>query len=209
MESKFQGLISFPEGYFLQRQLFNQRIKGEIEDTVLGLVHSPCITIGREGDRTALIGNVQLPVYFIERGGKATYHGRGQLVAYFIWEVKRYGIKKFLDLLEEILFYTLCRIGIPAQDIEKNLKGRGIWIAGKKVASIGISIKRWVSFHGLSLNLSKQIHPGFNMISPCGLSPAEICCLEHLGIEASAEETFALLVEVANELRDGGIKLPA
>jgi lipoate-protein ligase B len=201
MEAKFLGKISFKNCYDLQKELLQKKINEEIDDTILGLTHYPCITVGRQGNINDIKEKVNIPVYFIERGGRATYHGEGQLVCYFIWDIKNFGIREFLDFLEEIITLTLGKLEVSKSDIKRDLKGRGIWIKNKKIASIGISIKKWVSFHGISINIDKRIHTGFDLISPCGLNSEEICCLEHFGVNINAEETFKILVETVKEVK--------
>jgi lipoate-protein ligase B len=197
MEWFYLGEIPFEQAYRLQLDLHRRRLNQEIPDTLLGLIHPPCITVGRMADIRD-VGNraLDLPVYVIERGGRLTYHGPGQLVCYFIWDMKRLGLKGFLDLLEDILKGTLLKLGIEEEKIRTNLKGRGVWIGDKKVASIGIAVKRWVSFHGVSLNLGEQVHDGLRLISPCVLKPDEVCCLEHHGIKVEEREIFDIMKEV-------------
>jgi len=147
------------------------------------------------GKGSEILEDKGLPVYFIERGGRVTYHGPGQLVVYFIWNIKNLGIKGFLDLLEEVTADTLKSMGVKEQNIRRNVNGRGVWIGDKKIASIGIAVKQWVAYHGLSINIDSRIHQGFDKISPCGMSSDEICCLEHFGIKADAEDVFRILTD--------------
>lgn len=193
----YLGEIPFGQAYRLQLDLHRRRLNQEIPDTLLGLTHPPCITVGRMADARD-VGDKPLdfPVYVIERGGRLTYHGPGQLVCYFIWDIRELGLKGFLDFLEDILKGTLLKLGIEEGRIRTNLKGRGVWIGDKKVASIGIAVRRWVSFHGVSLNVGEQVHDGFRLISPCGLKPDEVCCLEHHGIKAKGREIFDIMKEV-------------
>lgn len=201
MITKFLGKISFQDSYVLQKELLKKRINNEIDDIVLGLAHFPCVTVGRSGSGEDIKQGINIPVYFIERGGKATYHGEGQLVCYFIWNIKKYGIRDFLDLLEGVIALTLGKLGVDKNDISMNLKGRGVWIKNKKIASIGIAIKKWVSFHGISINLDKGIQKGFNLISPCGMDSSEMGSLEDFGVKAPAEQVFEILVNSLKRVR--------
>jgi len=192
-KAQFLDLISFQDAYRMQKELLAERINGVSSDITLGLVHTPCITVGRMGGKSEISENSGLPVYFIERGGRVTYHGPGQLVVYFIWNIKGFGIRGFLDFLEDVAAGTLKNMGIEEKDIRKNLNGRGVWIRDKKVVSIGIAVKQWVAYHGISINIDSRIHAGFDKISPCGMSSDEICCLEHFGVKAGAEDVFNIL----------------
>jgi len=195
-KTRFLNLISFKDAYQLQKKILAERIQGVCSDTTLGLIHKPCITVGRMEKRSEISEDKRLPVYFIERGGRVTYHGPGQLVVYFIWNIKKFGIKGFLDLLEETVVNTLKNMGVKEENIRRNVNGRGVWLKNKKIASIGVAIKKWVSYHGLSINIDKRIHQGFDRISPCGMSSREICCLEHFDIKVTPEEVFRILTSI-------------
>lgn len=193
---EFLGLIDFESALNYQKIIHSERVINKKPDTTLGLIHLPCITIGRLGSNSDTLDCNHLPVYYTDRGGKVTYHGEGQLVVYFIWHIKGYGIKGFLDFLEEIIIATLIKLGINKEDFFKSLNARGVWIKNKKIASIGIGIRKWVSYHGISINIDKRIHEGFNKIIPCGMNANEICCLEHFGIKTNAFDVFKILVDL-------------
>lgn len=192
----FLGEVFFEDCYFLQKYLWEQCILNRKKNFVLVLIHQPCITAGRQTPKDWSPQGISLPVFYIERGGGLTYHGEGQLVIYFIWDIKEYGIKAFMDLLEDIIALFLEKVGIASSLIVKNKKGRGVWIKDKKVACLGIAIRKWVSLHGISINLRKDIHSGFNLILPCGLSPQQICCLEHHGILLNEFEAFKIIEDI-------------
>jgi lipoic acid synthetase/lipoyl(octanoyl) transferase len=110
---------------------------------------------------------MKIPIFHVERGGDVTYHGPGQLVVYPIFNLKEYGYRliRYVDQLEEVILCVLKDFGM---DGRKDSLNRGVWVNGDKIASIGVAIKRWVSFHGFSLNYETDLKY-FDLIHPCGL----------------------------------------
>lgn len=155
----------------LQKNLVQQRINGEIPDTVLLGEHFPVITLGR-GSHTENLLNPDIPVVEIERGGDVTYHGPGQLVAYpiFLLPEGRRDLHRFLRDLEEVVILMLKEFGISG---ERNEGWTGVWGRNQngdllKIASIGVAVKKWVTYHGLALNVNTNL-TDFQQINPCGL----------------------------------------
>ena len=167
------GLIDYKEAWELQHHLWAKRVAGELPDLLLLLEHPHVITLGRRGNRSHLIASAEvleamnIPLVHIERGGDVTYHGPGQLVAYPILDLKSYGYRviRYVDQIEEVLLRVLRDFGIEGKRDSLN---RGVWVNGDKIASIGVTIKRWVSFHGLALNYDTDL-TYFDLIHPCGL----------------------------------------
>jgi lipoate-protein ligase B len=167
------GLMDYKEVWDLQRDLWSRRVKGELPDLLLFVEHSHVITLGRRGNRSYLIASQEvldataIPIYHVERGGDVTYHGPGQLVVYPILDLKGYGYRliRYVDQLEEVILRTLKDFGMEGK---KDSLNRGIWVNGEKIASLGVTIKRWVSFHGLALNYETDLNY-FDLIHPCGL----------------------------------------
>jgi lipoate-protein ligase B len=167
------GLIDYREAWELQRDLWLRRVKGELPDLLLVLEHPHVITLGRRGNRSHLIAppevleKMQISIFHVERGGDVTYHGPGQLVVYPIFNLKEYEYRliRFVDQLEEVILGVLKDYGMEGR---RDALNRGVWIKGDKIASIGVTIKRWVSFHGLSLNYETDLDY-FDLIHPCGL----------------------------------------
>lgn len=160
--------MGFEETYALQQELVDARIRGEIGDVVLLVEHDPVVTRGRrspEGDTEG----VPFHVATIERGGEATYHGPGQLVAYPILALPegRRDLHAYLRWLEGVVIGALGRVGVEGRR-EEGLTG--VWIADRKVCSIGVAVRRWVTWHGLAVNVSTDLE-AFRTFSPCGLSP--------------------------------------
>jgi lipoyl(octanoyl) transferase len=168
------GRSNYREVLKLQRDLCRQRIAGEIDQDILLLVeHEPVITLGR-GTRPdslpvpkAEIERRGLEVFEVERGGDVTYHGPGQLVGYPIIDLRRHreDLHWYLRRLESGLIDALGYLGIHA---EANPGLTGVWTRGRKLASIGIHVKEWVTFHGFALNVTTDLSY-FDLIVPCGI----------------------------------------
>ena len=168
------GLRAYGEVLELQRTLCRQRIAGEIEEDVLLLVeHDPVVTLGR-GTRAA---SLPLPrselerrgveVFEVERGGDVTFHGPGQLVGYPVMNLRQHreDLHWYLRRLEAGLIAALARLGVEAGT---NPGLTGVWTGNRKIASIGIHVKQWVTFHGFALNVSTDLSY-FDLIVPCGI----------------------------------------
>jgi lipoate-protein ligase B len=168
-------MLEYSAALDLQNHLVAARQTGIIEnDIVLILEHPSVFTLGRRGGSEnlkvsrAFLKRLKIPVIQAERGGDITFHGPGQLVVYPIVDLAKTELKiiDYVACLEEIMLRTVSDWGISA---ERNSVNRGIWITGKKLGSVGISVKRGVSFHGLALNVSPSLKP-FQWIHPCGLA---------------------------------------
>jgi len=178
------GLVDYKKAWDLQRDLWSRRVKGELPDLLLFLEHPHVITLGRRGNRSYLIASQEvldamaIPIYHVERGGDVTYHGPGQLVVYPILDLKGYGYRliRYVDQLEEVILRTLKDFGMEGK---KESLNRGVWINGGKVASVGVTIKRWVSFHGLALNYGTDLNY-FDLIHPCGLVGKKMTSMEKI-----------------------------
>jgi lipoate-protein ligase B len=169
------GSRNYEEVLELQRSLCRQRMAGERGEDVLLLVeHEPVVTLGR-GTRS---GSVRLTpqglsaqgvaLVEVERGGDATFHGPGQLVGYPVLDLRehREDLHWYLRQLEGALITALAELGVPA---ERNPGLTGVWTRGRKIASIGVHVKQWVTFHGFALNVTTDLR-GFDLIVPCGIN---------------------------------------
>ena len=168
------GRRPYGEVLELQRALARRRLDGELADDVLLLVeHNPVVTLGR-GTRAASLPLTPeqltrrgLEVFEVERGGDVTWHGPGQLVGYPILDLTghRPDLHWYLRRLEGALIAALARLQVPA---ERNPGLTGVWTRGRKIASIGIHVKQWVTLHGFALNVVNDL-AGFELIVPCGI----------------------------------------
>jgi len=168
------GFQIYEETWKLQKALVEKRIKDEIPDTLILVEHDPVFTLGRNRDWSNLLfPSDQLlkegfKLYKIERGGDITYHGPGQLVGYPIFRIENAlaGVKGFVYKIEEVLTRVLGGYGINAF---RHNKYTGVFTEKGKIASIGVAFKKWVSFHGFSLNVNNDLKP-FTYINPCGIT---------------------------------------
>jgi len=169
------GTVPYTEAWELQRSLAGAVSQGAIPDTILLLEHPPVVTLGR---RTAE-GELHVPddaaveVVQTDRGGKSTFHGPGQLVAYPILDLRRHGkdVKRYVRDLEEALIRTLAAVGL---DAERTDGLTGVWLTRppRKIASIGVHISRWITTHGYALNVDLDPAPFTEWITACGLEDA-------------------------------------
>jgi len=162
----------------LQDRLVAERRAGTIPDQLLLLEHDPVYTIGRTPDQTSLRGAMHLPhpVVQTNRGGQATYHGPGQLVGYPILDLRNYGqdLHRYLRGLEEMLIRVCAEFGVLARRREGLT---GTWVADRKIASIGVGVRHWISMHGFALNVCGDLAP-FGEITPCGIAGVAMTSLQ-------------------------------
>ena len=169
----YLGVTPYEEALTLQRRLAALRAEGQVGDLLLLLQHPPVITLGRSGNKDHLLAPrsslAALGIGFleVERGGDMTYHAPGQLVGYPILNLADHGrdLHRYLRRLERVLIETLSTFGIAAG---RWIGRTGVWVAGRKIASIGIHLSRWVTRHGFALNVDMDLTP-FELIVPCGI----------------------------------------
>ena len=168
------GLLPYREAHQRQLQAVSARLEDRIPDTVFLVEHPHVYTYGR-GTKldSAILPNFMqgIECVAVERGGDVTYHGPGQLVAYPVMDVKVLtgDLHRFLHWLEDVIIATIAEWGING---EHHPTFTGVWVGNQKIASIGVAVRKWISYHGIALNVSTDLRY-FNPISPCGL-PAEV-----------------------------------
>lgn len=175
--------VDYGEAHRLQRDLVAARHGGAIlQDMALFLEHPPVFTLGRRGglenlkvSRDFLIKR-GVPIVQAERGGDITYHGPGQLVVYPIVDLETAGlaVTDYVHNLEEVMIRTAADFLVEA---ERNKINRGVWVVDRKLGSIGITVRRGISFHGLALNVNTDLAP-FDWVNPCGLRGTRMTSLE-------------------------------
>ncbi len=169
------GLIDFKKAWQLQKQVFADVKTGLYNCALILCQHHPVITLGRLADKENILAAAPelkakgIQVYETERGGDVTYHGPGQLTVYPIFNLNflKKDIHWFLRQLEEIVIAWLSDFGIKSQ---RRAGLTGVWIGERKIASVGIAIRDWITFHGLSINIKKQDLENFSFIRPCGMN---------------------------------------
>jgi lipoyl(octanoyl) transferase len=172
------GRISFADALAMQERIVGEKAGAHGDDVLLLLEHEPVYTIGRTPDQSSLRGAAHLPhpVVEINRGGQATYHGPGQLVGYPLLDLHRFGrdLHRYLRTLEEALIETLGGFGVEACQREGLT---GVWVGDRKIASIGVGVRRWITMHGFALNVCGGLE-AFQEITPCGIVGVEMTNIE-------------------------------
>jgi lipoyl(octanoyl) transferase len=190
------GRIAYAPALTMQDDAVTARTAGQCGDRIFLLEHEPVYTIGRKRDRSSL-GEEPLPhpVEEINRGGQATFHGPGQLVGYFIFDLQKLtpDLHVFLRWIEEGLIALLAGYGLAAQRREGLT---GVWIEDRKIASIGVGVRKWITMHGFGLNVGSDLS-GFAAITPCGIQGVTMTSLsKELGREVSVEEVAKQAAQV-------------
>jgi len=170
--------ISYERGLEMQQSIVARILAGDQAETILLLEHEPVYTIGRQRDQSSLreVGSSGIPVFETNRGGQATYHGPGQLVGYPVLDLTARGkdLHDHLRLIEEGLMIGCAEFGVTASRREGMT---GVWVEDRKLASIGVGVRKWVSMHGFAINITRESLPPFLAITPCGLDGVTMTCL--------------------------------
>lgn len=195
------GVVPYPSALKLQHAIHRLRAGGEIPDTIVLLEHRPVITVGRSADRRHLLVSEEelqqrgISVHKVERGGDITYHGPGQLVGYPILHLREglVGVRRYVEQLEGSLVTALAGLGVTAHRRPRHV---GVWVGDRKLASIGVAVRRGVTLHGFALNVTTDL-ACFGLMNPCGLADVKMTSLEKEGGETRPELVRA---EVASRL---------
>jgi lipoate-protein ligase B len=198
------GTVPYEDALELQRALARDRISGAIpEDMLLLLEHPPVVTLGRATKARNMISSPEflaskgVELFEVERGGDVTFHGPGQLVGYPIIDLKRHRLDLhwYLRQVEQALIDTLSAYSIRA---ERNVGFTGVWTKGRKIASIGVHARDWVTWHGFALNVTTDLSY-FDLIIPCGIDGVTMTSIER-EIKGQESQSPQATVEVAAEL---------
>jgi lipoate-protein ligase B len=174
------GLVEYERVHALQQALVAARMRDEISDTLLLLEHLPVYTLGRGADEKFIVmPRPEVPIVRVSRGGQVTWHGPGQIVAYPILKLEgaERDVGRYLRNLEGAMILALDRNGISA---ERREKLTGVWVGPRKIGSIGVGIRRWVTYHGLALNVDADLSY-FDAIVPCGIADCRMTSIAQLG----------------------------
>jgi lipoate-protein ligase B len=169
------GIKEYGHVWDLQKQLVAARAADRAQDTLILVEHEPVITLGRKTTPENFKPQ-DIPVFQVERGGDATLHAPGQLVGYPIIRLVEPDVHRFLRRLEEVLIRTVSDLGVPASRKDGHT---GVWWGGKKLASIGVAVTNWTTYHGFALNVNNDLSL-FRLIKPCGLDPETMTSMEKL-----------------------------
>ena len=188
-----EGLVPYEEAVAVMEAEVAAIADGQADELVWLLEHPPLYTAGTSADSADLIAPERFPVFSTGRGGEYTYHGPGQRVAYVMLDLKRrrQDVRAYVAALEEVIIRTLCSMNVRGERRENRV---GVWVrrpekpllpdgsmAEDKVAALGIRLRRWVSFHGLSLNVDPDLEH-FSGIVPCGITAYGVTSLVDLGL---------------------------
>lgn len=177
------GFTDYGEALELQRSLARARVGGELsQDLLMLLEHSRVITLGRGAHVQNVVATAEelrrrgVEVHEVERGGDVTYHGPGQLVGYPIIDLRRHkqDLHWYLRRLEDVLIRSLEAYGVVGRRVPGYT---GVWVGDRKIASIGVHVTRWVTFHGFALNVNTRLED-FGLIVPCGIEAVQMTSLE-------------------------------
>jgi lipoyl(octanoyl) transferase len=212
---RWLGRMEFQRALALQEEIvLKKREDPSVDDQLFLLEHEPVYTIGRTPDRSSLLApgrirrgevgamHLPYPLFVINRGGQATYHGPGQLMGYPIIDLRRCGqdLHKYLRWLEQLLIKLLAEYGIAAARRESLT---GVWVGDRKIASIGVGVRHWITMHGFALNVCGDLSP-FNHIVPCGINNVAMTSIEkETGTPVSVSCIAASLERLApNQISD-------
>jgi lipoyl(octanoyl) transferase len=206
---RWLGRMDFAQALALQEEIVAaKRADRSSPDELLLLEHDPVYTIGRTPDQSSLLGAAHLPhpLFPINRGGQATYHGPGQLMGYPIVDLRRCGqdLHRYLRWLEQFLIDLLAEYKVSAARREGLT---GVWIQERKIASIGVGVRHWITMHGFALNVCGDLAP-FAKIVPCGISNVTMTSMEReltttLSVPDIARSAETLARERISALRIG------
>jgi lipoyl(octanoyl) transferase len=189
-----ESLVAYNEALKLMEARVENIIQGKEKELIWFLEHEPVYTAGTSAEASDLLDRDSFPIYHTGRGGKFTYHGPGQLVVYFLLDLKKRAapnqpdLKQYVRNLEELVIQTLQDFNIKAERREGRV---GLWVADKmtkeaKIAAIGIRVRKWVTYHGIAININPELNH-FKGIIPCGISQYGVTSLKAMGHDISAD----------------------
>lgn len=196
---RWLGRMEFSEALVFQEKLVAEKwADRSLDDELLLLEHEPVYTIGRTPDQSSLRAGQKLPhpLVPINRGGQATYHGPGQLIGYPIVDLRSCGqdLHRYLRWLEDLLMETLAAVGIAAAT---RAGLTGVWVENRKIASIGVGVRHWITMHGFALNVGGDLSP-FDQIVPCGIANVVMTSIDkETGREHAIREIASYAEEIA------------
>jgi lipoyl(octanoyl) transferase len=189
---KSLGLVDYLSTHEAMKSFTEVRTT-DTQDEIWVLQHQPVFTLGRNANRSNFIAQHDIRVVPSDRGGDVTYHGPGQLIVYCLLDLKRLrlGVKTLVSALEESVIQLLSDAGVVG---ERRLNAPGVYVDKRKLASLGLRVKKGYSYHGLAINVDMDLKP-FTYIHPCGLERMQVTQLSDLGIQLSCDQVASVLTE--------------
>lgn len=192
-----QQLVSYPDALEFMDDRFKAILSGEKPELVWFLQHPPLYTMGTSSDERDLLSASEIPVFQSGRGGQITYHGPGQRVVYILLNLKKRtpDIRKYIRDLEQWLILSLAHFGVDAQRRDDRV---GLWVENgrseDKIAAIGVRVQKWITMHGIALNVDPNLEH-FKNIVPCGIRSFGVTSLKKLGKDVSFDQLDDVLQE--------------
>lgn len=203
------GLTPYLEARDIQIKAREKVRRGFSDGVLITLQHPPVYTVGRSGGFENILISIgelekKAEIYQTERGGNITFHGPGQIVAYPIFDLNRWekDVHLYVDRLEEVIIELLADYGIKAGRKDKYT---GVWVEDEKICAIGVSIRQWITWHGIAFNVSTDLNY-FKFINPCGITEFGVTSLEKLGIKADIDEVLNKMIDKFKHVFDTEIE---
>ncbi|MBF0369628.1 MAG: lipoyl(octanoyl) transferase LipB [Magnetococcales bacterium] len=196
--------IDYEAAWEMQQKRVGEVVAGRAGHTLYLLEHSPVYTLGRSGKVEEVLDDStreKIPLVETDRGGRVTYHGPGQMIAYVVWDLRPHSrmVRKHVTRLEESILKTLSSLGITATREPDN---PGVWVDRAKIAALGVRITRGVAYHGVALNRDPDLSH-FDGIIPCGLQGRPVTSLAKLGVDITREELEERYLAAFREVFEG------
>ncbi|MBN4076759.1 lipoyl(octanoyl) transferase LipB [Mariprofundus ferrooxydans] len=184
----------YPDSIAEQEALVAAILSGEAVASVIFTEHPPLFTVGTSGSDTDIlsreIDGQSIALHASGRGGEVTYHGPGQLLCYVLADLRQnQDLHQHVFRLEEMIIRTLAEFSISA---DRDSRGIGVWVDGKKIAAIGVRCRKWITFHGIALNINPNLKH-FSGIVACGMKDSPVTSMQQLGKEVSREQVEQLI----------------
>ena len=192
---RYLGVQPYLETWQAMSDFTNQRDENSF-DEIWVVEHPPVFTQGSAGKAEHLLQQTEIPVVKSDRGGQITFHGPGQLIVYLLINIRRkeFNVRDLVTIIEQSIIELLSDYNV---DASAKADAPGVYVKGKKIASLGLKIRRGCSFHGLALNVDMDLSP-FLQINPCGYAGLEMTQCKNEGINLSVNELAPLLIEKMN-----------
>ncbi len=210
LTASWLGRVDYPAAWAWQKELYLARLEGERPDSLMLLEHPPTYTLGRRADENDLVyaeaemASQGIGLYNVDRGGRATYHGPGQLVGYPILELgERYDVLRYLRCLEDVVIRTAADLGVEAR---RDPEHTGVWVGSNKIGAIGVKITRGITMHGFAFNVTTDLSM-FRGIVPCGIQDRWVTSVAaETGVSHDVKDVASLAAKHLGEVFDRQVR---